>query len=201
MLINNAGIAPVAPDTTPAAVRAAFNAAFETNVTGTAALTDTCIPLLSASPHVPRVIFITSGLSSLSRVSALGKPVAGAPPATTPSDPAAAPSSASTLAQASTRASTVAYRPYVVSKTAMNMLAVSYGLQFRDMGWKVNLVCPGLRKTKMNNFLASASDPALGAIEAVELAMDGSQVVEGAGDKEVGRAGGMWDWDGTGVAW
>jgi NAD(P)-dependent dehydrogenase (short-subunit alcohol dehydrogenase family) len=195
VLINNAGIAPTAPDNTPAILRATFNAAYDTNVTGTALLTEACIPLLSASPNVPRVIFITSGLSSLSRVVALGKSVAPTNhAATSPSEPSA-PSSAST------GSNIVSYRPYVVSKTAMNMLAVSYNLQFREMGWKVNLVCPGLRKTKLNNFRESASDPALGAIEAVELAMDGSKVVEGAGGKEVGRAGGMWDWDGARVAW
>lgn len=83
----------------------------------------------------------------------------------------------------------------------MNMLAVSYSLQFHEEGWKVNLVCPGLRKTKLNDFHERAGDPALGALEAVGLAMDGSKVVEWAKDKEVGKAGGMWDWDGTAVKW
>lgn len=173
VLINNAGIAPIAPDASPASVRETFNTAYNTNVTGTAVLTDACTPLLSASAQVPRLIFITSGLSSLSRVSAVA-------PAT---------------------ARTIEYRPYVVSKCAMNMLAVTYGVQFREKGWKVNLVCPGLRKTKLNNFMERATDPALGALEAVKLAMDGSKVVVGAKEKEEGRSGGMWDWDGTSVAW
>jgi NAD(P)-dependent dehydrogenase (short-subunit alcohol dehydrogenase family) len=83
----------------------------------------------------------------------------------------------------------------------MNMLAVSYGLQFREEGWKVNLVCPGLRKTKLNNFHERAGDPAEGALEAVALAMDDSKSVEGAKGKETGKTGGMWDWDGAEVRW
>ena len=198
VLINNAGIAPIAQDSSLASVRTAFNNAYNTNVTGTSLLTDACIPLFSASPNVPRLLFITSGLSSLSRVSGMGRDVV---PTTTPASSNATGSSAATLAHADTRTSTIAFRPYVVSKCAMNMLAVSYSVQFRDVGWKVNLVCPGLRKTKLNNYMERATDPALGALEAVNLAMDGSATVDGAKEKEVGRSGGMWDWDGSEVAW
>jgi NAD(P)-dependent dehydrogenase (short-subunit alcohol dehydrogenase family) len=83
----------------------------------------------------------------------------------------------------------------MITKTALNMLGGLYGVKFAERGWKVNLVCPGLRKTKLNDFMEGASDPSLGAIEAVALAMDESSIEEG------GRSGGLWDWDGASVPW
>lgn len=90
VLINNAGIAPMAEDTSPASLRKVFNDTYNTNVTSTAVLTEACVELLSAA-SVPRLIFITSGLSSLSRVSGIS------------------------YAQATTKQ----YQPYVVSKCGM----------------------------------------------------------------------------------
>ncbi|CAD6565179.1 MAG: hypothetical protein ASARMPRED_006501 [Alectoria sarmentosa] len=65
VLINNAGIGPYAFPA-EASTRERFTRIFSTNVTGAACLTDAFIPLLQKSSQ-PRIIFVSSGVGSLSQ--------------------------------------------------------------------------------------------------------------------------------------
>lgn len=67
--------------------RQAWNKAWDVNVTGPHIVTSTFLPLLIRSPD-PRLLFITSGLSSLSE-SALDSPRYPSPPAGMPKRPSA----------------------------------------------------------------------------------------------------------------
>ena len=67
---------------------------------------------------------------------------------------------------------------YSASKTAMNYLCVYYAKKFPH--WRVNAVCPGYRATGLNNAeLTAETDPALGAVRAVELALEGNDGATG----------------------
>ncbi|KAF2278351.1 NAD(P)-binding protein [Westerdykella ornata] len=137
LLVNNAGIAlDHYPIEEGEPTRDAFRKTFDTNVFGTAAVTDAFIPLLSraqewnAKHHLPggggvrrppTIVFISSTLGSITaRVDPAG------PYAETD------------------------MHIYRASKAAVNMLAAHYASRFRDQGWKVNAVCPGYVKTDMN---------------------------------------------------
>lgn len=65
VLINNAGASFDGPIATGhMSVRDAFNASWDTNVSGTHVLTTLAVPLLLKSPD-PRLLFVTSGTSSM----------------------------------------------------------------------------------------------------------------------------------------
>lgn len=67
---------------------------------------------------------------------------------------------------------------YSASKSAMNYLCVYYAKKFPE--WKVNAVCPGYRATGLNTaVLSDETDPALGAVRAVQLALEGKDGVTG----------------------
>ena len=61
-------------------VRAGWNATWNLNVTGTHIMTNTFMPLLIKSAK-PRLIFVTSGASSLAEAAAGFPPTAAKPPA------------------------------------------------------------------------------------------------------------------------
>lgn len=67
VLINNAGIDGRTFANTSMSPREKYYAVFDTNVFGTACLTDTCIPLLEKKAEVPRVVFVSSSQGSLTR--------------------------------------------------------------------------------------------------------------------------------------
>jgi NAD(P)-dependent dehydrogenase (short-subunit alcohol dehydrogenase family) len=58
---------------------------------------------------------------------------------------------------------------YRSSKTALNMLLLSYSHQYREKGWKINATCPGYLATNLNNYSGYGSVDT-GAINAVRLA-------------------------------
>jgi NAD(P)-dependent dehydrogenase (short-subunit alcohol dehydrogenase family) len=67
---------------------------------------------------------------------------------------------------------------YSASKSALNYLTVYYAKKFPE--WKVNAVCPGYRATGLNSAeLNDQTDPALGAVRAVQLALEGKDGVTG----------------------
>ena len=111
ILINNAGIFPKNPN-----ARDAMNAAMQTNLIGAYALTESCIPLLKASPlSSPRLVFVSSSIGSISH-------------AADPNSPYHSPSAFE----------------YRASKAALNMLVVQYWVKYKDEGWIVHGADPGL---------------------------------------------------------
>ncbi|KAF5486337.1 Short-chain dehydrogenase/reductase ATR10 [Colletotrichum fructicola] len=140
VLVNNAG---VALDTKPDAfvsTRDLFSKTFNTNVFGTAALTEAALPLLQKGNH-PRVIFLSSTMGSLE--------VSGNP---------------------DTFFYNNDYKAYDASKAAVNMLAVNYSRILKPFGGVSNAVCPGLVKTKMNGFMEAGEPVEVGAERVIQLA-------------------------------
>lgn len=142
VLINNAGILLDMGFGGTLSTRALFEKTFITNVTGTACLTDALLPLLLTSSS-PRIIFVSSKMASLTLASDPNIPFK-------PSD----------------------YKAYASSKAALNMLALCYTGALAKKGGKVNVVCPGLVKTKLNNHMEGGSTAEEGAKRIVELAME-----------------------------
>jgi len=162
-------------------IREAWNASWDTNVSGTHVLTHTMAPLLLASAS-PRLLFITSGLSNLtwtseSLSSSSSLPANAQVPAGWPKPPT--PSSA-------------AYR---ASKTGLNMVMLEWTRLLKADGVKVFCISPGLLATGLGGNPEAlkklgAEDPKLGAdfIRAV---------VEGERDADAGkvvRRGGVQPW-------
>lgn len=140
VLVNNAG---VLLDTHPDAfssTRDLFSKTFDTNVFGTAALTEAALPLLQKSKH-PRVIFVSSTMGSLT--------VSG---------------------DSTTFFYNGDYKAYDASKAAVNILAVNYARILKPYGGVSNAVCPGLVKTKMSGFIDAGTPVEIGAERIVQLA-------------------------------
>jgi NAD(P)-dependent dehydrogenase (short-subunit alcohol dehydrogenase family) len=145
LLINNAGILL---DSVPRfleankglSTRELFNQTLSTNVTGTACLTEACLPLLRKSES-PRLIFVSSRLGSLTEAT-----------------------------NKSTLYYSIDYKAYDSSKAALNMLALNYARILEENGAMVNTACPGLVKTKLTNEHPMGTSTELGAQRIVELA-------------------------------
>jgi NAD(P)-dependent dehydrogenase (short-subunit alcohol dehydrogenase family) len=123
VLVNNAG---VMLDTSlgdePNAKRKAFHDSFNTNVAGAALVTDAFTPMLSKA-SVPRILFVTSTLGSITN-----------------------------RLDTTSWLDFVDHIPYRASKAALNMLAAQYANRYKKNGFKVNVVCPGFVKTRMVGF-------------------------------------------------
>ncbi|KAL0943088.1 short chain dehydrogenase family [Colletotrichum truncatum] len=137
VLVNNAG---VLLDGQISSTRELFSKTFNTNVFGTAALTEAALPLLQKSDH-PRVIFVSSTMGSLE--------VSG---------------------DDSTPFYHSDYKAYDASKAAVNMLAINYARILKPYGGVSNAVCPGLVKTRMNGYMEGGTSVDVGAQRIVELA-------------------------------
>lgn len=119
VLINNAGInGGNNPYTALEAKPDEFQAAFDTNVIGTARVTNAFINLLRKSDE-PRIVNLSTSVGSL----------------TLQSDP---------NWQAYDYAK---YAVYAASKAALNMYTIHLAYELRDTNFKVNAVCPGLTAT------------------------------------------------------
>ncbi|KAM5355818.1 hypothetical protein ACJ41O_002464 [Fusarium nematophilum] len=140
VLINNSAISGMGiNDSSP---RAKMQAVFDTNVIGTALVTDALLPLLARSTQTRRIVFVSSGLGSL----------------TLKADPAFPFHKDD-------------FGVYTHSKAALNMLALHYATTYEDdPQWKINMVCPGhLCGTNLNGY-AVQTPPSLGAISACRVA-------------------------------
>ncbi|QPC73079.1 hypothetical protein HYE68_003831 [Fusarium pseudograminearum] len=151
----------------PAGARALFNKTYDNNVSGTQVFTATFIPLLLESSS-PRIIFLTSGLSTLhgAHKSLLSK--------ITESIPKGWPKTGVPTA--------IAYR---CSKTALNMVMLSWYQLLKDDGVRVWSVSPGFLATGLGGNpellkSAGAGDPATGG----ELVL---KVIEGEKEEDVGK--------------
>lgn len=153
-------------------------------------MTNTFVPLLLKST-APRLIFITSGTSSIEEA-AKGLPYTAAkPPAGWPKPPAFryVPFSASTLFSLVTYADKhiVSFSGYRSSKAGMNMMAVEWGRILKEDKVKIHAISPGFLATG----LAGVGRERLLAMGAKEPSIGGHfvrDVVEGKRDEDVGKA-------------
>ncbi|KAF4446183.1 hypothetical protein F53441_10159 [Fusarium austroafricanum] len=175
ILVNNAGANFDAMDNNdagdPANARELFNKTYDVNVSSTQVFTSTFIPLLLESSS-PRLLFLTSGLSTLEGAhnSFLTK-MSGNIPQGWPKEgiPTA-----------------VAYRS---SKTALNMMMLSWHHLLKGDGVRVWAISPGFLATGLGGNpeklkKAGAGDPATGG----ELI---KKVIEGEKDGDVGKVVGQ----------
>lgn len=147
VLINNAGVMLDGKD--PAqSTRALFTETLNTNVIGTAVLTEALLPLLRASAQ-PRVVFVSSRMGSLQQATVKDTPFYA-----------------------------MEYKAYDASKAAVNMLALNYARILEDVGAKVNVACPQLVKTNLTGYVEYGISPEQGAERIVELATLGADGVE-----------------------
>lgn len=146
-------------------VREAWNATWDINVTGTHICTQTFLPLLLKSPD-PRLIFNTSGMSSLARCSDPASPWVTYPDAGLENKP---------------------FFPmgYMSSKAGLNMVMVQWARVLRKDVVKVWAVSPGFLATNLGGNPEvlremGAGDPGQGGRVLVDC-------VEGRRDADVGR--------------
>ncbi|KAL7904608.1 NAD(P)-binding protein [Trichoderma velutinum] len=168
-LVNNAGAAfdsrDFASDVPNS--REIFNKAYDVNVTGTHIVTATFVPLLIKSSS-PRLIFITSGLSTLTAHSrSFYPPWAPKPEAGWP------------------KQGVLANLGYKSSKTALNMVMLNWHWLLLHDGVKTFAISPGFLATNLGGvpeFLkaAGAGDPAIGG-EFIR------KVTEGERDADAGK--------------
>jgi len=118
-------------------VREAFNATWDVNVSGTHVMTHEFAPLLLKSSN-PRLMFVTSGTSSLSETASMDYPplarLNASPPAGWPK-----PQSINSV---------VSYRS---SKTGLNMLMREWAKNLKNDGVKVFAISPGFLATNLGN--------------------------------------------------
>lgn len=140
VLVNNAAISGHGIENQ----RERWQAVFNTNVTGTALVTDAFIPLLVKSQKTKRVVFVSSVLGSLALKAdaSLGFP-----------------------------SRKLNEGVYTHSKAALNMLALHYAADYEnDKSWKFNIaVISHYCKTTLNGF-QGYEDPELGSRSSIRLA-------------------------------
>lgn len=175
ILVNNAGAAfdnQMQPKG-PLGIREAFNKSWDTNVSGTQVLTTLAIPLLLKSAH-PRLIFITSGTSTITETEMTDTPVLKAlnssPAAGWPKPPAMNP--------------TTSYRS---TKAGLNMLMREWTRILGNDGVKVWCVSPGFLKTGLTGLSEEMLDK-MGAIPPSEGGDTVVETIEGKQDQNVGKA-------------
>ena len=146
-------------------MRQMWNQSWNVNTTGTHIMTSTFMPLLLESSN-PRLIFITSGTSTLAGIENQALPVNKNPSKGWPK----------------TNPGITAYRS---SKTGMNMMMREWYRILKEDGVKVWCISPGFLATGLGgnqeaNKSMGAVDPAIGG----EFVLN---VVEGHRDGDVGR--------------
>ncbi|KAH6653115.1 hypothetical protein BKA67DRAFT_625079 [Truncatella angustata] len=139
VLVNNAGILLDRSEPKPE-TRDLYAKTFNTNVFGTACLTEAILPLLRKS-ILPRVVFVSSIMGSLAQAKVRDTPFYD-----------------------------IDYRAYDASKAALNMMALNYARILDGFGGRVNIVCPGLVATNLGPGVEYGQPPYIGAQRIVELA-------------------------------
>lgn len=143
ILVNNAAVALADGDwNTSELTVTTARKVFETNVIGVIAVTNAFLPLLRASPE-PRIVNVSSEVGSFAFATDPAQPFAG-----------------------------MQVGSYGASKSALNMLTVSYATEFKDGPIKINAMTPGYTKTDLNRN-QGWRDPADAAVAAVNLALLG----------------------------
>ena len=148
-------------------MRDMWNKTWDVNVSGTNIFTHTFAPLLLASSD-PRLIFITSGTSSLAEA-AIGLPATTKPPA-----------------KGWPKAPHINFMAYRSAKAGMNMMMLEWTRILKEDGVKIWCIAPGFLATNLGGVgpeklkELGARDPGFGG----EFVND---VVEGKRDKDVGK--------------
>ncbi|KAK6223602.1 short-chain dehydrogenase [Colletotrichum tabaci] len=138
VLVNNAAIMEGNPGDP---IRKRLATVYDTNVFGSIAVTEAFMPLLRSSAKTRRVVFVSSGIGSL----------------TVRADP-------------EPKIHIMDLMEYGSSKAALNHAAMTFASRFRgDSAWKFNICCPGHCATNMNGY-DGPDEASLGSIEAVKLA-------------------------------
>lgn len=174
-LVNNAGAAfdnQIMPKGN-LSIREGFNKSWDTNIAGTQVLTTLAIPLLLKSSD-PRLIFITSGTSTLTETELTNtlvlKTLNSSPPAGWPKPPQTN--------------ETMSYRS---TKTGLNMLMREWARILGNDGVKVWCVSPGFLKTGLTG-LSEEQLTKMGAIPPHEGGDTVVETIEGKQDQNVGKA-------------
>ncbi|KAJ7844125.1 hypothetical protein B0H14DRAFT_2777697 [Mycena olivaceomarginata] len=177
VLINNAGAGFDGEIRDGAmSIREAFNASWDTNVTGTHVLTTLAVPLLLKSAN-PRLLFLTSGTSSITETD----------PAVWGAFPALARINASPAKGWPKPKEVNPLTSYRSTKVGLNMLMREWVRILKEDGVKVWAISPGFLATglagigKETLLKMGARDPSVGG----EFIRD---VVEGKRDADVGKA-------------
>ncbi|MDI1489988.1 MAG: hypothetical protein OHK93_001187 [Ramalina farinacea] len=175
ILVNNAGAAydsRIASGTM--GMREAWNASWDTNVTGTQVLTSLAVPLLLKAED-PRLIFLASGTSTLagteSKENDMLKRLNGSPPAGWPKPSTTFGGAASS---------------YRSTKTGLNMLMREWVRVLGNDGVKIWAVSPGFLATGLNDSTPEKLR-AMGALDPVIGADFTVSVIEGKRDQDVGK--------------
>lgn len=141
ILVNNAAVALADGDwNTSELTVATTRKVFETNVVGVVAVTNAFLPLIRESA-AGRIVNVSSEVGSFGFITDPDQPFAG-----------------------------MQVGAYGASKSALNMLTVSYALEFKDSPVKINAMTPGYTKTDLNQN-QGWRDPAVSAKVAVDLAL------------------------------
>jgi len=149
ILINNAAISGY-PSLNGETSREKYQVLYNTNVTGTAAVTESFLPLLRASKAPSpgrRIVMVSSRLGSMQYISTMG-------------------------------AGSFQFIQYGITKAALNNLGVSYSGLLKEEGIAVVLVCPGHCATNLNDY-GGAKPPEDGAKEIVNAATEGGMELSG----------------------
>lgn len=116
-------------------LRESWNATWDTNVSGTNVLTTLATPLLMQSSDA-RILFVTSGTSTLTETESTATPVLqrlnSSPPAGWPKDVMG-----------------LGFQSYRASKTGLNMLMREWHRMLRNDGIKVWAISPGFLATNL----------------------------------------------------
>jgi NAD(P)-dependent dehydrogenase (short-subunit alcohol dehydrogenase family) len=149
--------------------RQAWNQAWDVNVTGTHLFTEACAPLLLASKSPsPRLLFITSGLSSITEHATGISPRYALAPAGWPKP--------GTL-----------FLGYRSTKSGLNMVATEWARVLRNDGVKVFNISPGFLNTGLGDDRGTNERREKAAMGAIDPAIGGqfcADVVEGKIDEQ-----------------
>nr|WHS04487.1 short-chain reductase/dehydrogenase [Phaeosphaeriaceae sp. CF-150626] len=170
VLVNNAGAdLDTAVSAGRLSKREAWNQAWDVNVTGTHLFTEACTPLLLASKSAsPRLVFITSGLSSITEHANGSSPRYSLAPAGWPKP--------STL-----------FLGYRSTKSGLNMVATEWARVLRNDGVKVFNISPGFLNTGLGDDRGTSERREKAAMGAIDPAIGGefcADVVEGKIDEQ-----------------
>ncbi|KAI0095534.1 NAD(P)-binding protein [Hypoxylon sp. NC0597] len=173
VLINNGGAGfDNLVETGQMSVRDAFNATWDTNVSGTHVLTCLAVPLLLKSQD-PRLMFVTSGTSSLTETERMDSPalqrINTSPPTGWP--------------KPTTGVGLTMYRS---AKTGLNMLMREWIRTLKNDGVKVWCISPGFLATGLGG-VGPEKLKAMGALDPSVGGQFVKDVVQGKRDQDVGK--------------
>ncbi|KAH8660204.1 hypothetical protein BX600DRAFT_482189 [Xylariales sp. PMI_506] len=173
VLINNAGADfDTAMNTGRLTKREGWNQSWDINVAGTHLLTEAFAPLLLASKtRKPRLIFLTSGLSSIAEHSSGASPRYENPPAGWPKS----------------SDNPFVYLAYRSSKAGLNMVATDWARILHHDGVNVFNISPGFLNTGLGHDRVSGAAKNLGAMGAMDPAIGAAfcaDVIDGHRDDQ-----------------